>query len=313
MPTSPNVPTSGKPIVRQDFPAYMAKALTVLFDENVDNIREEFPPFFKMETMDGAYDMELGFIGLGSPSLNTELEMPRYDMPMQGRPVIYVAYKYALGVKISFEAKEDDQFGKIANSIMPQLAVSFKVERNNQAADIFNNAFVYQGYEPDGKALVAADHPSLRYNNVRSNLLTLPLSIAGLQQATVRAMKYRTESGKIMPMTPKHLIVGPSQYPLALELTRSRQKPGQGFTTQPNDINTEFDQWQVHVLNYMEDDGRYFVLTDKQFHHLKWKDRKKLYKKTIIDDRNECVEMIARARWALGFSDWSGIWGYNPA
>jgi hypothetical protein len=307
------VPTSGKPIVRQDFPAYMAKAMVLKFDENTENLKEEFNDFFHMETMTGAYDMELGMVGMGSPSLNTELEMPRYDMPSQGRPVIYTAYKYALGCKISFEAKEDDQFGTIVNSIMPQLAVSFRVERNQQAADIFNNAFTYMGYEPDGKSLVASDHPSLRYGSVRSNLLTLPLSIAGLQQATVRAQKYRTESGKIMPMTLKHLVVGPSQYPLALELTRSRQKPGQGFTTTPNDINTEYSQWQVHVLNYMEDDGRYFVIADKQFQHLKWKDRKKLYKKTIIDDRTECVEMIARARWALGFSDFSGIWGYNPS
>lgn len=306
------VPTSGKPIVRQDFPAYMAKALTVLFDEGVRDLKEEFTPFFHMESMKGAYDMELGFIGLGSPSLNTELELPRYDMPSQGRPIIYTAYKYALGVQMSFEMQEDDQFGKVANSVMPELATSFKVERNNQAADIFNNAFAYQGYEPDGVALISASHPSLKYSQVRSNLLTLPLSVAGLQQASIMGDKQLSESGKKKPVKLMHLIVGPSLAPLAMELTRSLNKPGQGFTTQPNDINTEKGMWEVHVWHYLEDDGRWFALSDKEYHKLKWKDRKKLYRKTIIDDEVEAVKFLARARWAVGFSDWCGIYGYEP-
>jgi hypothetical protein len=307
-----NVPTTGKPGVRADYPAYMAKSMVLRFDENVGDLQEEFLPFFHMESMTGMYDMELGSVGLGNPSLNTELELPRYDLPSQGRPVIYIAHKYALGVMMSFELQEDAQFGKVINSVMPELATSFKVERNEQAADIFNNAFTYQGYEPDLKALVAADHPSLKYANTRSNLLNLPLSIAGLQAAHVAGEKNVTESGKKRPIKLRHLIIGPSLAPLAMELTRSINRPGTTFDATPNDINTERGQWTVHVWHYLEDDGRWFALSDKEFHKLKWKDRKKLYRKTIIDDEVEAVKFLARARWAVGFSDWTGVYGYNP-
>lgn len=304
-------PTNGSTVVRTDFPALMAKSLKLIFDENTQNLKEELFDLIHQETMEGAYDIELGQVGLGSPSINAELEGPRYDAPKQGRGVIYIATKYAQGVRISFEAKEDDQFGKIANSIVPDLTAAFKVERNQQLADLFNNAFVFQGYEPDGKSLVATDHPSIR-GPVRSNRLTLPLSIAGLQQARLRFRQYLTESGKKMPLIGRHIICGQSDESLAMELTRSTNKPGQGFTTQPNDINTEKDQWTVHVANYLTDDTRWFALTDKAEHKLKWKDRKKLYRKTVIDEENESVALIARARWVVGFSEWCGVVGYLP-
>jgi hypothetical protein len=115
------------------------------------------------------------------------------------------------------------------------------------------------------------------------------------------------------------LLVGPSQESLAEELTQSTLRPGQtsntgaALTVQPNDINVQaIKNLRPIVMDWMTDDGRFFVLTDKQYQKLKWYDRKKIYNRTRLDDEAEAVKMIAGARWSVGFDDWRGVTGYNP-
>jgi hypothetical protein len=297
---------------RSDFRALMADGLKIIFDDYTQDLEEEFNDIFNMETSERAYETELGFVGLGGPSLTAETELPRYDGPKQGRPVTYINNKYALGVAVSYEAKEDDRYGKIASSIVPELTRSFKVERNQQAADILNNAFTYQGYEPDGVALCSSAHPLIVPGGTYvSNLLSLPLGVAGLQAARARLRRTRSESNKIMPMIGETLCVGPSLESLAEELLQSTLKPGSsGYTTQPNDKNVMMGKFKIKVMNYLRDDGTYFVTCAPSKTKLKWFDRKKLYNRTKLDDEVEAVKMIAFARWAKGFSDWRGIVGY---
>lgn len=292
----------------------MAEGLSVLFDDVTKDPVEEWWDLFRKETSEKAYEIELGFVGMGNPVLTAEIELPRYDSPRQGRPVTYIHSKFTLAVAISYEAKEDDRYAKIASSIVPETRRSFFVERNQQAADILNNAFAVQGYEPDGAALISTGHPQIvPQGTFASNLLTLPLGVAGLQSARARLRRNRSESNKIVPLIGKNLIVGPSLESLAEELLRSPMKPGQGFTTQPNDVNVMKDKFEINVWNYLRDDGTYFVASDKMLTKFKWYERKRLGNFTKIDDELQAVKMIGSARWSKGFSDWRGIVGFSGA
>lgn len=306
---------AGGVIVRNDFRAFMATGLKVIFDENIKDMKEEFTDFFAMETSDKAYETELGFVGMGAPSYNAELDLPRMDAPRQGRPVTYIATKFGLGCAISFESKADDRYNKIANSIIPEIALSFKRERNTQAANLLNNAFTNMGYEPDGVPLISNAHPLVR-GGTFSNLLTAPLSTAGLQAARTRLRKNLTESGKIQPLTGTTLIVPPSLESLAEELVKSTQKPGQtgagaGGVTTPSEVNLPWQRGlKVVVMNYLTDSGQWFLCADKEYRKIKWFDRMKLTPTTIIDDEIQAIKFYSRARWSYGFSDWRGITGY---
>lgn len=290
----------------------MADGLKMIFDEQTQDLEEEFNDVFKMETSDKAYETELGFVGMGAPALTEETEPPRYDSTKQGRPVTYINNKYMLGMAVSYEAKDDDRYGKIANSVVPELAVSFKVERNQQAADILNNGFTVQGYEPDGVALFSSAHPLIGGNgNTFSNLLTLPLGTAGLQSGRTRLRLTRSESYKKIPKIPRTVVVGPSLESLAEEMIKGALKPGQfPGGTQPQDPNVFYNKLQIVVMNYLRDDGTWIMAADKKYLKLKWFERKKLYNRTKIDDEIEAVKLIAGARWAKGFSDWRGLCAY---
>ena len=323
-------------LTRNNYRPLLAAGLHLLWDTTSQQIVEELAPLFKMDTSDQAYETELGMAGLGSPGVVAEGDIPRYDAYKLAWPVTYIHTKFGLGVQLTKEAKDDDKYNKIASKAIPELRKSFARERNIQGANILNNAFTTVGYEPDGQPLVSANHPLTRpgYGGAAtvSNLLTTPLSVAGLQAARARLRKNLNDNGEIMPLVPKYLIVPPSLESLAEELTKSTMRPGQqvptvaastanptgagnyttptaGTVTTPSEINLPYARGlEVVVMNYLADNGQWFLAAEEA--ELKWFDREKLNTDDVYDPEARAIKFLAFARWSVGFSAWRGIVGY---
>ena len=305
-------------ILRPNYRALMAPGLNVIFNTSLLAIQEQISPIFKIMPSKKAFETELGMIGLGAPGLVAEFDIPKYDAPALDRPVQYVHNKYGLGVQISKEAYDDDQYGLLAKSIAPALARSFERERNTQAATILSNGFNVNGYEFDGVPLFSANHPLPR-GGVQSNVLTTPLSVAGLQAARTRLRKNLAPDGVITPLMPKYLIVGPSLESLADELILSAMKPGQtgtgaGLVTTPSEVNIPAQRGLTKVvLDYLPDRGEYFVAAGMDDRMFKWYDRQKPETDDDWDKEAQALKYYCFARWSFGFSDFRGIVGYPPS
>lgn len=307
-------------VTRSDFAALMgpAAAIKVLYDDYTGtNVPlQQFRKIFNIESSDGAYETELGTVGIGQPALKRELEQVRFDKPKQGRPVTYINNTFALGVSISKEAVDDDRSKKLAQMMGPELGRVFKIEMEIQAAAIFGNAFTFQGYEPEKTPptpLVSTNHRLIRPSALgasNSNQVQAALSYTALSTARQLGRRNLTESGKRDPIIYKYLVVAPGNQTLAETLVRSTLVPGQ-FTggTQPNDVNVLGPQLEVVVLDYIPDDGRWFMLTEKGMHKLKWFDREMPTSDTDYDKKIRAMLFLTFARWALGFSDYRGVLG----
>lgn len=308
-------------ITRQDFDALMAKgSLDVLFEDALKNHPKQMDKLYRMETGEGAYHTELGLVGMGGPRLKAEMEPIKFDRPKQGRPITYIFNTWALGVALSRESRDDDRYKKIVGMVMPELARVFNVEREMQAADLFNFAFTVRGYEPEknpARPLVSTDHKLIRPNygfSSISNKVTGALSVTSLASLRVLARKNRNESGKLDPLTVKRIWVGPSNETLMDEILRSSLKPGQFVGgTQPNDLNVFGPNGTYRldgmVYDWMTDDGRWFADCGNSTHKRKWFDREKLNTDTDYDKQARAYLYMAFARWTYGFSDWRETFG----
>jgi hypothetical protein len=319
---------AGGTIARDDYRLLMADGIQALFDENVEGIPDaQWSRIFKRETSDKLYEVRLGMVGMGLPTLKSELQSPRVDQPKQGRPVKYVHTTYAMETRLSVEAKNDDRYGKLSRMIVPEMTRNFSLLQEYQHADIFNLGFTTQGYEPDGVSLFNTAHPLV--NGVIGGVTTVSnrsstdaaLSITSLAAARTTLRKTRTESGKLTPLTAKYLVVGPSQLSLAEEIVRSTLKPGQ-FTggTQPNDQNVFGPAGNYHLeiicWDYLDESlnpNAWFLLADTpslKFMHF---DREKLTSDTDIDKRIRAIIFLAFARYSFGFDDWRGAYASKGA
>lgn len=306
-------------IERGNFPGILAASgLAVLFEETMNmSGPEQFSQIFHMLDSDKMFETSLGVVGMGAVPVKPELNRIRLDAPRQGRPVTYVHNTFALAVGISEEAEEDDRSKKLGRLLVPELAKSMRVTREMDAADIFNNAFTYQGYEPDGVALISSAHPLLRPGFGSTTWSNKPgtdavLDVTSLTAARASLRRTVSESGKKMPIVAEFLVVPPELETQAEILTLSQMKPGQTTTGNVNDINPFYRQYRLRpvVLDYLESSTAWFLVAARANHKLKWYDRVKPQFKSNEEDWFAGARYAkVRSRWSRGFDDARGVYG----
>lgn len=305
-------------IQRSNFPSLMVDALNVLFEETM-NMQgpEQFTQIYNVLDSKKMYETSVGMVGMGPVPVKPELNRVRFDAPRQGRPVTYVHSTFSLAVGISREAEEDDRSGQIARLMVPELAKSMRVTREQDAADIFNNSFTAMGYEPDGVSLINTAHPLLRPGfgvTTFSNRLGTDAVLSQTSLAAMRAILRRTvsESGKKSPVIGTFLVVPPELETTAEELTLSQMKPGQTSSGDVNAINVFNRTYKLRpvVLDYLNSTTAWWLVAVKADHHLKWYNRVKPQFETDQEDWYADARMAkTRARWSRGFDDPRGIGG----
>ena len=159
------------------------------FGMGYDEHPEEWPMLFEKYT-DGRYMVEdVGTIGLGMPRKKAENETFQYEGTEQGFRNTYRHEVWGLGMTITAEVLDDDQYGVVAESKAKALGFSMRQGKETTCANVYNRAFNSSYTGGDGVSLINASHPN-KSGGTWSNLQSADLSEAALEQACIDIMTF---------------------------------------------------------------------------------------------------------------------------
>jgi hypothetical protein len=203
---------------------------------------------------------------------------------------------------------EDGDHIRIGQTYARHLAQSLVETKETLGANVLNRSFnaAYPG--GDGVELVATTHPVV--NGTQSNKLTTAanLSQTSLEQMLVQIRNAADNNGKRIRLTPKKLVLGPSNVFQGEVLLKSVLRAG----TANNDINPVksmglLDQGQAN-LSRITSTTSWWVETDAP-EGLKLAKRRGLEKSMEGDFETDSMRYKATERYAFGWTDWRGLYG----
>jgi len=220
----------------------------------------------------------------------------------------YVYRVYGLAFALTKVLVEDGDHIRIGQTYARHLAQSLVETKETLGANVLNRSFnaAYPG--GDGVELVATNHPVV--NGTQSNKLTTAanLSQTSLEQMLVQIRNAADNNNKRIRLTPKKLVLGPSNVFQGEVLLKSVLRAG----TANNDINPVksmglLDGGQAN-LSRITSTTAWWVETDAP-EGLKLAKRRGLEKSMEGDFETDSMRYKATERYAFGWTDWRGAYG----
>lgn len=284
----------------------------------------EYPAIFNIETMTSAYEDEIEFAGTGPTPIKFENSPVFYTRIIQGGTIRAIPLTYAIAARMSFELFDDDQWG-IIKQVPKALARSNRFTEEMVPWNIFNLGFSTVK-TIDGVSLFNNQHPLLggaavtSYSPGIANIISAPgtypnrpatdidLSFAGIQLATNMFEGFIDGVGMPSVIKPKAILVEKSNRFLARELLGSPGKPG----TATNDINSLLGEDLGYIVgHYLTLPAAWYMLADKQYHHLKFKWRMKPVSDFDDDFDTGALKQKSTMRFTALPANWYGTFGSN--
>lgn len=215
--------------------------------------------------------------------------------------------KYGLGFQISREAIDDGKFSMVADQ-MKALAESAIDSQEQSAMDIFNNGFSTANVGRDGLALFSTAHTLPSGLTFRNRPTThVDLSVSALDAALVDfETQQLRDSGKIVNMQPRVLLVHPSQKRYAMEIIGSDLKAD----TSDNNMNSLKGEGLVVMSSpRLTDTDAWFLLAAPEKTGLKLIKRSGIETSSKEEFDNDTIKYKSRYREVIGFDDAYGVWG----
>jgi len=295
-------------ISRQQLAKELEPGLNALFGLEYKNYENQHTEIFDAETSDRAFEEEVMLGGFAQAAVKPEGSGVSYDQANESFTARYSHETVALAFSITEEAVEDNLYDSIAKRYTKALARSMANTKQIKAANVLNNGFATAN-GGDGKALMAADHPTLSGADQKNELTTsADLSETSLEQAMIDIGNFKDERGLKIAARGMKLII-----PSALQFTAERILKSTGRVgTADNDINALSSKGMISqgyvVNNFLTDDDAFFIKTDVP-NGLKHFTRAAI--KTAMEGDFDTGNMRykARERYSFGFSDWRGIFG----
>ncbi len=195
---------------RSRFASIYVPGLFAVMTEEYKRFPEVWRELVKVERSDKPYE-ECSFLsGLSVIPKKGEGEAVHYDARLQGPTKRWTHDTYALGMRITEEAIEDDQY-KVMLDGSRELGVSARETRHIAVAEIFNTGFVTTYHTAgDTKAIFATDHVRLD-GGTWSNLATASApSYSTLQNAILAFESQVDHRGKKIMQTPMTILAPPA-------------------------------------------------------------------------------------------------------
>ncbi len=310
-------------MLRGQFAQVLAPGLHTLFVQWNDLYQREteYDKIFNIETSGDAYEDEVEFAGFAPMVEKPEGQPINYTEAVQGPSVRYQHRTFAQGIRTSFELIEDDQYGLI-NQAPKALARSAQFRKEMDAANVLNLGFTTQ-LSNDGVSLFNTAHPLLGgpsattiapgISDLISSAGTFPnrptteMDIS--QAALVIAIRHfeRLVDGMGYPiiLRPQYIMIPPELIFPAIEILASPHKPG----TANNEVNSILRQGlQYCVGHYLTSSTAWFLMCDKEYHQLKFFNRRPLDEDYSDDFDTLSLKHIAFMRYSVGVSSWLGTW-----
>ena len=311
--TTPVDPIKANTHVSENFGKLLYPGLRKIFFETYDEIPEQFPKIFNVETSNSATETDHGMGAFGDWEERTdELSPVAYAKIKDGGEVVYKHKAFTKGFMISRELNDDEKYGQM-KKMAKALARAGRAKVEKDAITVLTKGFksdagAFKGR--DGKELFHEAHTLVDSSKTCSNLLEGPLNEANLKKAIQMMASQLDEAGNLIQMKATKLIVPPALEDTALRLLHSSQLPG----TELNDTNEYLkNRLQVVVMDYLGataggSDTAWF-LQDGTRHELNFFWRVKPEFKNEEDFDTFVAKYRGYMRYSYGFSDWRGMVG----
>lgn len=263
---------------------------------------------FDFSTSKQAYEEDVETTGFGMAKVKAQGSATEYDSHAQGFTKRYTHVAYSLGYIVTREENDDNLYKEKSFKRGEQLAFSFRTTKETVAANVLNRGFNASYVGGDGKALFAADHPTLAGD--QSNVLPVAadLSESSLEDMLTQIMEAKNSRGLQIAIRGASLIVPPALAFTAERLMESNLRPG----TDQNDINAIRNMGLLPkgytVNHYLTDDDAWFIKTDAP-HGLQGFTRKSYEFARDNDFDTGNAKAKGYERYALGWTDFRGAFG----
>ena len=310
---TPVDPAKANTHISENFGKLLYPGLRKIFFETYDEIPEQFPKIFNVETSNSATETDYGMGAFGDWTERAdELSPVAYAKIKEGGEVVYRHKAFTKGFMISRELNDDEKYGQM-KKMAKALARAGRAKVEKDAITVLTKGFkndegAFKGR--DGKELFHDQHPLVDSEKTCSNLMTGALNEANLKKAIQMMASQLDEAGNLIQMKATKLIVPPALEDTALRLLHSSQLPG----TELNDTNEYLkNRLQVVVMDYLgataggSDTAWY--LQDGTRHELNFFWRVKPEFKNEEDFDTFVAKYRGYMRYSYGFSDWRGMVG----
>ena len=289
------------------FRSIVEPILNQAFDGVYDQRTDEYKQIFTTENgTPRAYHEEVVLYGMGAAPVLPDGQAVTYDEGGQLYVKRYTYDVYGLAFALTKVLVEDGDHIRVGSTMSKHLAQAMDETLETVTANHLNRAFNASYAGGDGVALISASHPVI--GGVQSNVLTsAALSQTSLEQALIQVRQAQDSRGKRIRLTPKKLVIHPSNMLTAEVLLKSVLRTG----TNNNDINpvkTTTSLSDAVVISRMTSPTAWFLQTDAR-DGLKVLWRRKLQKAMEGDFETDSVRYKSTMRFGSGWTDWRSMYG----
>lgn len=289
------------------FRSIVEPILNQAFDGVYDQRTDEYKKVFTEETgTPRAYHEEVVLYGMGAAPKLPDGQAITYDEGGQLYVQRYTYDVYGLAFALTKVLVEDGDHIRVGSTMSKHLAQAMDETLETVTANHLNRAFTAGYNGGDSVPLVSASHPVI--GGVQSNVLTsAALSQTSLEQALIQVRQAQDSRGKRIRLTPKKLVVHPSNMLTAEVLLKSVLRTG----TNNNDINpvkTTTSLSDAVVISRLTSPTAWFMQTDAR-DGLKVLWRRKLEKAMEGDFETDSVRYKSTMRFGSGWTDWRNMFG----
>lgn len=309
-PTASNTMVQDTANAKTNFGKLLEPGLRKIFFETYNEIPEQYPKIYNIETSSKAEETDYGMGAFGDWTKRaTSLDKVAYQKLSSGLERKYRHEAFTSGFMVERELYDDDQYRQLSK--MPQaLARACRATVEKDAISILQDGFTEVGY--DGVPLFSNAHPLLdNAGMLGKNLVYGALTRDNLKAAIKLMRETVDEAGNLIQLKPDTLIIPPELEDTALRILESNLLPG----TNNNDTNEYITNknMKIVVMDYLGataggSDTAWF-LQDSTRHQLNFFWRVKPEFKWDEDFDTFVAKYRGYMRYSFGYSDFRGIVG----
>ena len=288
----------------------LVPGLDAIMDQNYGAIEECHTQMFETKTSNKRDEELLMVGGFGEAFTKEEGEATKMDSYQELYKDIVSFPTIALGFMITEEAIEDDLYEKNAQIRSQALGRAMAQTKQTRAANVYNLAFSTAQTGPQGKPMIASDHPTMKgAGTAFDNTLSGQLSETALKNARTKIMRQKDDRGNFTGATIQKLIIPSGLYWTAHEILKSDLSTtpitaGAGNTQSiSNSNNTNMVRQSglfstIYECNRLLDDTAWFITTDVPGGPVFY-ERVGLQTKDDYDERRGIFTYLARERYGF--------------
>ena len=307
------------PLTSGNFADLLKPGLKRIFDIGMSRPRPIMEMLFGVES---STRFEEQYQGMGAQGIVPPFDgtVPYFDYDAGYRTDIR-NYEFAMGTQIERRLVDDDQYNQI-NRRASNMADSFNITVETDAANVFINAFTDSGTNrmgastngADGVALLSTAHPYSPANSstTQANEATLALTIDNLDTTRQAMRNFTDDAGQLLGVNPDMLLVPPELERTATQIVSERA------IYEPNsaqyDVNMFSGRFRPVVWDRLTDSNAWFLIDSTLMkQHLIWQWRIKPEFAQSDDFDGLTAKYRGYMRYGIGWTDWKWIYGQNPS